>query len=176
MFGIKACGIILIIVASSGIGFSISNIMKLRLLELAELKKLILMLRGEIKYIGTPLGEAFGVIGRRTKGIYSTLFQDTEKELEKLDGKNIADIWKEQMETAQMIKKSHLSDNDWKWLLNFAQNLGYLDKEMQLGTIELYMEQLESTLAEGNRSYGKNSKLCKCLGISAGLLLTIVFL
>lgn len=173
---IKICGIILIIVSSSGIGFKLSNLMRLRLNELSELKKMILMLRGEIKYTGTPLGEAFAVIGRRTKGVYSELFKNTSEELLKLDGKSLSDIWNEQKENEQMIKQGHLSDKDWRWLLQFAESLGYLDKEMQIGTIELYMEQLDEMLSEGARDYSKNSKLCKTLGICAGLFLTIIFL
>ncbi len=173
---IKMCGIILILVASSGIGFNLSNMMRQRLNELSELKKMILMLRGEIKYTGTPLGEAFNVIGRRTKGLYSELFKTTAEELLKLNGKSLSAIWKEQKEKKQMINQSHLSDKDWKWLLQFAESLGYLDKEMQIGTIELYMEQLDEILSDGTRDYSKNSKLCKTLGICTGLFLTIIFL
>lgn len=173
---IKTCGIILILAASAGIGFNLSNIMKLRLDELTELKKMILMLRGEIKYTGTPLGEAFGVIARRTKGIYSEFFKNTAEELSKFSGKSLPEIWKEQMTSELMKKESHLSEKDWKWLLQFAEGLGYLDKEMQIGTIELYMEQLDEMISEGTKDYSKNSKLCKALGICAGLFLTIILI
>jgi len=88
MIMVKICGIILILSSTCGIGFCISNMMKLRLSELLELKKLILMLRGEIKYTGTPLGEAFGIIGRRTKGIYADMFLQTADELNELNGKS----------------------------------------------------------------------------------------
>jgi len=173
---IKMCGIILILASSAGIGFNLSNIMRLRLNELAELKKMILMLRGEIKYTGTPLGEAFGVIARRTKGVYSELFKNTGMELNALSGKTLPEIWKEQYASELMKNESHLSDKDFKWLLQFAEGLGYLDKEMQLGTIELYMEQLDEIIEAGTKDFAKNSKLCKALGICAGLFLTIILI
>lgn len=173
---IKMCGIILILASSAGIGFNLSNIMRLRLNELTELKKMILMLRGEIKYTGTPLGEAFGVISRRTKGVYSELFKNTGMELNALSGKTLPEIWKEQFTSELMKNESHLSDKDFKWLLQFAEGLGYLDKEMQLGTIELYMEQLDEIIEAGTKDFTKNSKLCKALGICAGLFLTIILI
>lgn len=173
---IKMCGIILILTASAGIGFNLSNVMRLRLNELTELKKMILMLRGEIKYTGTPLGEAFGVIARRTKGIYSELFGQTAEELNELSGRTLPEIWKEQFTSELMKNGSHLNDKDMKWLLQFAEGLGYLDKEMQIGTIELYVEQLDDMLEAGTRDFAKNSKLCKALGICAGLFLTIILI
>lgn len=172
---LKICGIVLILLSSAGIGFNASSIMRLRLDELNELKKMILMLRGEIKYTRTPLGEAFAVIARRTNGIYSEFFKNTSAELAKLNGKSLSEIWQEQFKCEMMIK-SHLSDKDQRWLLQLAEGLGYLDKEMQLGTIELYVEQLDAMILEGAKNFEKNSKLCKALGISAGLFLAIILI
>lgn len=173
MLGLKLCGIILIIASTTGIGFSVGNNMRLRLEELKELKKILGMLRGEIRYTGTPLYEAFGIIGKRTKGAYSDFFMQTAKELEELSGKSLRFIWNGLREKN---KESHLSDKDWERLMQFGDNLGYLDKEMQLGTIELYLEQIETELAEGYANYSKNSRLYQALGICSGLFLTIMLI
>ena len=131
------------------------------------------MLRGEIRYTGTPLYEAFGVIGKRTKGVYSDFFLQTAKELEALNGKRLREIWQSIKEN---IRNSHLSEKDWERFMQFGDNLGYLDKEMQLGTIELYLEQIDVELADGYANYNKNNRLCKALGICSGLFLTLMLI
>lgn len=175
MLILKIFGIMLIIMSSTGIGFALGNNMKQRLEELKELKKLFGMLMGEIKYAGTPLYEAFGIIGRRSRGIYAAFFLQTAKALEALNGKSLPAIW-EELKAEEFLKESRLSEKDWDRLLRFGENLGYLDKDMQLGTIELYLENLESELKEGTADYLKNSRLCRCLGVSGGLLITILLL
>lgn len=173
MLGLKLCGIVLIIVSTTGIGFFVGNNMRLRLEELKELKKILGMLRGEIRYTGTPLYEAFGIIGKRTKGAYADFFMQTAEELEKLNGKSLRTIWGG---LKVKNKESHLAEKDWERLMQFGDNLGYLDKEMQLGTIELYLEQIETELVDGYANYNKNSKLCQALGICSGLFLTIILI
>jgi len=173
VLGLKLCGIVLIIASTTGMGFLFGNNMRLRLEELKELKKLLGMLRGEIKYTGTPLYEAFGIIGRRTKGIYAEFFKSTSKELEALSGKSLRTIWTSLKDNVQ---QSHLKEKDWERLMQFGDNLGYLDKEMQIGTIELYLEHIEAEITEGQANYDKNSKLCRVLGICSGLFLTIILI
>lgn len=170
---LKIFGFILIITSTTGIGFCVGNNMRLRLEELKELKKILGMLRGEIRYTGTPLYEAFGVIGKRTKGVYSDFFLQTARELEELNGKSIREIWQGIKEKS---RNSHLSEKDFERFMQFGDNLGYLDKEMQLSTIELYLEQIETELTEGYANYNKNSRLCKALGICGGLFLTLMLI
>lgn len=173
MLSLKICGIIMVITSMTGMGFALSRNMKLRLDALSELKKILCMLRGEIKYTGTPLYEAFGVIGRRTGGIYSDFFIQTSEELEALNGKSLREIWGG---LRLNMKRQYLNEKDWERLMQFGDNLGYLDKEMQLGTIELYIEHIEAELSEGSANYGKNSRLYKALFISGGLLITIMLI
>ncbi|MBE5949180.1 MAG: hypothetical protein E7261_09150 [Lachnospiraceae bacterium] len=173
MPGLKICGIVLIIASTTGMGFFMGNNMRLRLEELKELKKILGMLRGEIRYTGTPLYEAFAVIGKRTNGVYADFFLYTAEELEQLNGKSLRTIWTGYKEKN---KESHLSEKDWERLMQFGDNLGYLDKEMQLGTIELYLEQIEDELTEGYANYSKNSKLCQALGICGGLFLILILI
>ena len=47
---------------------------------------------------------------------------------------------------------------------------------MQLGTIKLYLEQLEIKLAQLNEENGKKKKLYQYLGVMGGILITIVML
>lgn len=90
---LKSIGALLIIFSSSAIGFRLSSDLKYRIEELSVLKKIALMLRGEIKYTSTPLFEAFSVIGNRIKSPYKEFLLETAKELEELNGTSFAVIW-----------------------------------------------------------------------------------
>lgn len=173
MIVLKLCGITLIIASTTGIGFFMCENMHLRLEALNELKKILSMLRGEIRYTSTPLYEAFGVIGKRTSGAYSEFFIETSKELAELNGKSLRVIWNSLKEK---YKQCYLSDKDWERFMQFGDDLGYLDKEMQLGTIDLYIESIETEITMGYECYNKNSRLYRALGLCAGLFLAIILI
>lgn len=171
---IKYIGALLIIISSSAIGFRLSSDLELRIEELSILKKMALMLRGEIKYTSTPLFEAFSIIGNRIKSPYKEFLLETAKELEELNGTSFTSIWEKMKK--KHLEKTKLYDKDLDRLINLGENLGYLDKEMQIGTIELYLEQLEQETIEAKNNLVKNSRLYQCLGVASGILITILIL
>ena len=61
-------------------------------------------------------------------------------------------------------------------LVRFGENLGYLDREMQLGTIDLYLNQLEEEINEQAIVARERTKLYNVLGIMAGIFITIVMI
>ncbi len=67
---IRICGACLVLIASCGIGLRLSRNLSERLEDLKTMKRLVIMLRGEIKYANTPLMDAFRTIGRRMKPPY----------------------------------------------------------------------------------------------------------
>ena len=54
----KIVGAILVIFSSSAMGLYLSNELKTRIVDLKELKKILLLLRGDIQYANTLLPEA----------------------------------------------------------------------------------------------------------------------
>ncbi len=171
---LKYIGALLIVASSSAIGFHLSSDLKLRIEELSILKKIALMLRGEIKYTNTPLFEAFSIIGRRIKSPYKEFLFETAKELEELNGTSFTIIWEKMKK--KHLEKTKLYDKDLDRLISLGENLGYLDKEMQIGTIELYLESLEQETIEAKNNLVKNSRLYQCLGVASGILITILIL
>lgn len=169
---IKVIGVLLILASSAGIGFHMSDDLLKRVEELKTLKKVILMLRGEIKYNNSTMAEAFETIGNRIQNPYHDFFIDGAKELNDLSGQTFIEIWKQAIDTN--MKETKLNKKDKERFKNLGDNLGYLDKEMQLSTIDLYLEHLELEIEEGNKSMNSNSRLYKCLGIMGGVLVTLI--
>lgn len=171
---IKMFGVCLIMCSSTAIGFLLSNNLKERIGELEVIKKLLLMLRGEIKYNRSTLSEAFRVIARRLKPPYGTLLLKVSEEVDLLEGQTFTQIWERCV--LQELKESTLKREDKEKLIAFGGQLGYLDLEMQLGTIELYLEQTQEEIKNARESQKRNGRLYQAMGVMTGIFLVILML
>ena len=71
---------------------------------------------------------------------------------------------------------SGIARTDLEQLENLGELLVYLDSEMQLSAIRLYLEQLEQSLAEAQEQMGSRQRLYQSLGIAGGVFLVILLL
>ena len=132
------------------------------------------MLQGEIHYARQPLPEAFCHVSVRLPVPFGTFLSETADELKKADGRTLGEVWK--MEEAKHLKGLHLVRADLEQLESLGEVLGYLDAEMQLAAIRLYLEQLENSIAEAQEHMGSRQKLYQSLGIAGGVFLVILLL
>lgn len=171
---LKIIGCILIIASSTGMGFFFSNEIKCRVEDLKELKKLISLLRGDIRYANTPLPEAISSIARRHHGNFQGFFNGVCTQLHELSGLTFSEIWKNAVE--KELTNTSLSKADKLQLAQFGDNLGYLDKEMQINTLDLYLSQIEDVIEELTKTAKEKSYLYNSLGIMAGVFISIIML
>jgi stage III sporulation protein AB len=174
MIAFKIIGCILVIASSAGMGFFFSNEMKCRIDDMKELRKLIVLLRGDIRYANTPLPEAISSIARRHKGYFEPFFSDVSTKLHDLSGLTFPDIWKEAVE--KRLTNTSLTKKDKMHLNQFGENLGYLDKEMQLNTLDLFISQLEDEINEASKTAKDKAYLYNSLGIMLGIFVSIIML
>jgi stage III sporulation protein AB len=171
---LKIAGIILVCGASALLGAYFGNLPQLRLDELNEWKKALMMLRSEIGFASSPLPEAMRNISQRVGKPVSLVFLDFATALEAREKGDMSLIWARVIGARQ--KESRLSDEDRGWIDNFGRTLGYLDKTMQVGAIDLacgYMESQTEALAP---ACAKAKKLCRSLGWLGGLLVAVIFI
>lgn len=171
---LKIIGMILIIGASTGFGFSMSYDLRKRIDELKYIRKIMLMLRGEVKYIKSPIPEAFLNISVRVKEPYKLFLDNTSKELIELEGKTFYDIWRNRIKVD--LKDLKLKKEDLFHLEKIGENLGYLDGEMQLGTIDLYVEQLADEIKSLEGTISSKSRIYNCLGVMGGIFMAILLM
>lgn len=170
----KVIGSVLILLASTAIGIAKGRDLQRYLGELESLKQLFLMLKSEIKYTKAPLGEAFSRIGRKRKDFFGEWMISLAGELEERAGITFFELWKKSIEN--VFQKSCLKEADIAQLKSMGMNMGCLDEEMQLGTIDLYMEQLEITICRRREELQAKKRLCNCLGVMGGIFLVILFI
>ena len=121
-----------------------------------------------------PLPEAFTHVSVRLPAPFGLFLSGIADELKKADGRTLSEIWK--AEEQKYIKKLHLTRTDLEQLETLGEVLGYLDTEMQLAAIRLYLEQLEQSLAEAQEQMGSRQRLYQSLGIAGGVFLVILLL
>jgi stage III sporulation protein AB len=174
MYIMKIIGCILVIVSSTGMGFYFSNEMRCRIEDLRELRKLIGLLRGDIRYANTPLPEAINSITRRQNGNFNAFFSYVSTKLRELSGHTFSEIWKEAVQ--KKLEGTSLSKKDKLHLTQFGESLGYLDKEMQMNTIDLYTSQLEEEIRDLCKTVKEKAYLCNTLGIMTGIFIIIIMI
>lgn len=174
MFYIKIIGCILIITSSAGMGLYFSSELKNRINDLKDLRKLIFLLRGDIRYANTPLPEAVQALSIRHDGKFKKFLSKIAERLNELGGVSFCTIWKEAV--IKELEDTSLSKKDLKGLGQLGENLGYLDKDMQINTIDLYLSQVEEEIKDLSQSVKQKSYLYNSLGVMGGIFITIIML
>lgn len=162
----------MVVLSSAGIGLYFSKEIKSRIDDLKELKKLIGLLRGDIRYQRTPLPEAISVVAKRNSGCYTVFFEKVSERLTQFTGSTFSEIWKEAV--AKNLTDTSLSKKDKLHLIRFGENLGYLDKDMQMNNLDQYLNQLEDEITELSKTVKEKTYLYSSLGIMGGIFITII--
>ena len=89
MLALKMISSVLVIASSAGIGMYFSSTLKERLETIRELKKVMLLLRGNITYSNATLPEALNSIANRQKGELKDFLSYVSSELYQMNGKTM---------------------------------------------------------------------------------------
>lgn len=169
---LKLTGSLLVTCSCGALGLWKAAQWKEHLRTLEQLKKMVIMLRGEILYSHAPLGEAFGHVGRKSEGILGEMFGAVEERIGQRQGEPFFEIWQEEVERRK--KDMLLSERERQELTAFGEHLGYLDLEMQEHTVALYVEQLDMSIQFYREHEREQSRLYTSLGLMGGLFLSIM--
>lgn len=169
---LKLTGSLLVICSCGALGMWKAEQWKEHLRSLEQLRKMIVLLKGEILYGLTPLGEAFSHGANKSEGVLAELFRQVAERIDSQEGELFYVIWRE--EIGKKRKELPLSDREIRELTEFGEHLGYLDLEMQEHTVALYLEQLDLSIRFYREHEREHSRLYTSLGIMGGLFLSIV--
>src|SRR5690554_5179998 len=122
---LKFLGAFLVISSCSALGFHFSSELKTRIVNLKELKKLLILLRGDIEYANTPLPEAVQALAKKHDGTYKVFLNNISGRLLELKGESFATIWKEGVE--KDLLRTSLVKEDYLLLNQLGESIGYLD-------------------------------------------------
>lgn len=88
--------------------------------------------------------------------------------------KSFQQVFQEEVE--ENLKQSALTAKDKGALMQMGAFLGHLDKDMQLRTMDLYLQELEQEIKATGESIPGKQKLSRSLGIMGGLFLVLLLI
>ncbi|MCL2373441.1 MAG: stage III sporulation protein AB [Defluviitaleaceae bacterium] len=166
----RFAGAAAVILGCTGLGFYYAMRDGLRVKELLEFKKALMILASEIEYMRQPLAPACGNIARRTEGTTANFFQNIAANIETAE--TAYQSWAAAIATAKPT--SHLAPEDWEALDGFGKTLGYLDKNMQKSAIGLCIDYIDEKTNQLQTRSDKNKRMYHSLGAISGLIITVV--
>ena len=171
---LKTAGMVLVLASSAFLGIYFAQLDSFRIADLKEWKKALLILRSQIAFAALPLPEAMSAVAER---VGAPVSQALSQFSERLSGRGSADIYLVWTKTLrENTAHSHLKQEDWEWLFNFGKTLGFLDREMQLNSIDLIISYIDGKTEFLSVQSVKNKKMYGSLGILCGMLTVIIFL
>ncbi len=153
------------------LGLHQSRSLKKRLELLEELKRILLLLTGEIRCGHATLPEAFLQIGKKARSPYREFFLKAAEELSGDVKKPMREVLEHQINNLQGFG---LLPEDLELLLDLGKALGDLDLVMQLDTLKLYGEMLDASVKKAAGEYGPKAKMYRYLGVLGGLFLVVL--
>lgn len=170
----RVTGCILIIGSCSGMGWLFGDEIKRRIDDLKAAKTVAMLLRGDIRFAHTALPEALENVAKRHEGSLAPFLKKIASELKKYTGATFSQIWCKAV--AEDLKSTALTKKDKEYLNQFGEQLGYLDKDMQLNHIDLFISQMEEQIKEISIDAKDKIRMYQSLGVLFGILVTIVIL
>lgn len=171
---LKTAGGLLVIGAASVGGILAAERIRDRYEQLRYLQKLFCLLRSEILYARADLGEAFGQISRSARTPYREWLLGLCGEMEQRDGRSFAALWEEQ--TRGQLGNAGLSAEAMDRLVDFGSRLGTADTGLQAKNLELYLDELRTSMDEMREGMGQKIRLCHCLGVMGGIFITVLLI
>lgn len=169
----KWLGMCMVLLGSIGLGVWYSALYTRRWKNLIACRKAMMIIRGEIAYGKTPLPQAFGQAAVRTGGAVRAFFGLVADRLEE-GGARMDEIWGQAL--AETVSDRELRREDIRELRELGDTLGYLDVEMQLQTLDLYLQRLEQSIQEYETEKKTRTRLYPVLGTMCGALICIIMI
>ena len=171
---VQRFGAAIVIIAGGILGFYRASRERKRLEQGIELKRLLYLLQGEIRYGLTPLPEAIGEIAGKVESGLSVFVTDVSKRLSSYQEETFSQVWKSSVEQdlVPYVQEKKMLEP----FSAMGDTIGYLDKDMQVKTIDFTIEQIEERMYQIKDQVIKNCKLYQSLGLSFGLLVVIILL
>lgn len=170
---LKIAGSILIITVSILYSWRVKAELSEHVEQLVGMKEMFLMLWGEISYTRTPLKEAFLQIAAQGKEPFSSFLKKAAVTMEENE-ESMGIFWSQLVE---MEAESFLFTEEELGLLKRAgENFGYLDWQMQLKNLELYIGQAEVLIQNAQKELKERQKVYGTLSLMCGLFLIILLI
>ena len=162
----------MILVSGTGCGFALSSRLTRRKRNLEMILRMLILLKGEIRYGNTSLYDAFTGAAGKLEGKYRDFFLLTAREMQRQKGESFGEIFRKCAE--ECLVAEELTGEEREKLYSLGRCLGYLGMDMQLKQLEMLERELEYSLGELQKELPEKKKLCRSLGMLLGIFLAVL--
>lgn len=171
---IKLAGSLLVISGGMAMGILKAEELKERVEGLQNLRRLLVLLQGELRFHHTVLSEAFERVGRQMEHPYQEFLVETAERLDARDSIGFEGIWKET--TEQLFQKGIFAEKDRQFWQLLGNSLCTLDLETQMDHMQLLMVQTEAELVQAKEEQRIKGSLYRTMGGVFGALLVLLII
>lgn len=171
---LKAAGAVLVIFACTALGYSQSLTFQKRLGCLEEIRKMTILLLGEITYRREALPQAMERVSGKVGVPFCDFLKEVSKEAGSCQGIRFSQIFTGRAES--FLKNSGMTKQDKDSFAQLGEYLGYMDVSMQKNTVELYLKELETEILQAQKEEPVKTKLYRSMGALGGIFLAIVLI
>lgn len=168
---LKIAGGLLVLIASVFWGCMKAAELEKHTMRLVELKRLLVLLQGELRFHRASLAEAFGNVAERVEEPFSVFLKEMSEKMEAKTFGSFEMIWRETIE--KLFRKKGFMKEDEKIFEMLCSSLGYLDLTMQMETLNLTIMQVEEAIDNAKEKQEIRGKLYRTMGITAGAMLVL---
>lgn len=168
----KMLGSLFLMSSTTAIGFLKAEELRERVKKLQELKRMMGLLQGELRFHRSELAEAFGNVSKRVYEPFGTFLKNMEEGLEQHQAESFEILWKQC--SRKLILEGGFWEKDLQPMDILGSGLGYLDLTMQMETLNQALLGTEEKIREAKEQLKNKEKLYQTMGITAGALLTLL--
>lgn len=170
----RLLAILFILYGSVGFSFKLCQEMRQRIRHVEQMKEIFRLFQSEISYSRAALPETCMTVSKRVMEPYKTAMEEVYEETQRRSGIPFPAIWQEKME--QCLKEIPVKRQEQEIFLNFGNQTGFMDWQMQVGMLEKNRSQLEELHTQLKSAMENKEKVITSLGILGGLMLVIVLI
>lgn len=170
----KILGIIFILISGTSFGFYYSFKPIYRKSDLLEMKRAILILNSEIKFLSTSIKEALNSIEKSITGPISNIFSIFKKEIDQRRGEELYLIWEDSLEKS--VKNTYFIKEDVEKFKLIGKSIGSYDKELNINGLNIILDYIDLSISEIEKEKLKNIKMYQSIGILGSLALIILLI
>lgn len=169
---IKLLGSCMILGGCFGVGVWYREQFIGRVKVLRELRSMLELLAGEVRYGRATLPECCRNAGRYLQKPFSDIFYRISDKMDRDEGATFCEVFREEM--LPELKQQPLKEEDVEHFLRFTNQTGFADGQMQLRALEQSMELLRNTEEKLERENAEKCRMAVGLGAMSGLLLVLI--
>lgn len=170
----KLVGSVLVILSTSIAGIMYGKEWNEYIDKLVDLRRILQMIQGEMKYKATPLGDVFYDLSRKVREPYKSWLQALSRETELREENQFEKIWMKCVD--RYLKSLHLKDVHHAKIVEYGVYLGQMDHDTFVQTGQLYIEQIDYEIKKLRAVVDSKKRIANCIGVMSGLFIVIILL